>query len=395
LLRVAGGTSGILIGLYLARYNGGRLGAAFVGGLGAVSFTAELFASIPMGLAADAFAPRLLVTGGALAGAFAAVLFALARSPVIFFASRTLEGIAAAAIVPALLAYVADATENRRALRARSMSCFELTLLAGLALGGVLAAQLFHVIGSGAFFAVAVAYAVCAALLFTSVSAQTARRITNPLADLKEVVGLTSIRRLAPVWLCVNAIVGLWLGPTLPFLLTGRAAGTQYLAGIYAGEPARVGWLLLVYAIVFGTGVTLWSFVLPRVRLSNRAEGNAERDAAGVRGPVLAQPFRRRAAGVSLAGSITAVLIMIESGFTPAALAWLAESLPVASGRGAAMGIYSVLLSIGAITGSLLAGVLAQRYVVDGLLYGTIALASAGLVFLRWVPQSSNKGERG
>jgi MFS family permease len=78
----------------------------------------------------------------------------------------------------------------------------------------------------------------------------------------------------------------------------------------------------------------------------------------------------------------TALLIMVESGFTPAALAWLAQSLGSGTGKGAAMGIYSVLLSLGAIGGSLLAGVLGKLLSVDGLLLGTIALAICALLLL-------------
>ena len=78
----------------------------------------------------------------------------------------------------------------------------------------------------------------------------------------------------------------------------------------------------------------------------------------------------------------TALLIMIESGFTPAALAWLAQSLGVSTGKGAAMGIYSVLLSLGAIGGSLLAGALGKLLSVDGLLLGTVTLAVCALLLL-------------
>jgi uncharacterized membrane protein len=41
----------------------------------------------------------------------------------------------------------------------------------------------------------------------------------------------------------------------------------QYLDGIFADSPVQVGWLLLGYAVVFGTGVFGWSFVLPRMRI--------------------------------------------------------------------------------------------------------------------------------
>jgi MFS family permease len=389
LLRIASGASAILVGLYLASLNnhGVHLSASLVGTLSAVSFAAELFASIPMGVASDVMQPRWLMTGGAAVGALAAFLFAASGSTSVFFLSRLLEGIGAAAIVPALLAYLTDATEGRAALRVRAMSYFELTLLAGLALGGVVAAQLFRVLNSGAFTVVAVVYLACAAILFSSISGRSSRHLANPLEDLKQVLRLPSIRRLAPVWLCVNSVVGLWLGPTLPFLLTERSTKAQYLAGIYASSPASVGGLLFGYSIVFGLGVTVWSFVLPHIRLLT-----AMRITLGAMLLVCTGLYLLNHSGDQSitarwsVGGITALLIMVESGFTPAALAWLAGTLPVQSGRGAAMGIYSVLLSVGAIIGSLLAGVLGERYAIDGLLYGTVFVAIAALIFLHWVP---------
>jgi MFS family permease len=71
---------------------------------------------------------------------------------------------------------------------------------------------------------------------------------------------------------------------------------------------------------------------------------------------------------------------MIESGFTPAALALLADVVGTQTGRGAAMGVYSVLLSVGALVGSLLAGVLGARFAVDGLIHGTVAMAIIALI---------------
>ena len=389
LLRIASGTSGILIGLYLASLNnqGAHLNAGLVGTLSAVSFAAELFASIPMGVASDVMQPRWLMTAGAVVGALAAILFAVSGSTSIFFLSRLLEGVGAAAVVPALLAYLTDATEGRPALRVRAMSYFELTLLAGLALGGIVAAQLFRVLNAGAFTIVALIYLACAAILFCTISRRSARHLASPLEDLTQVLRLPSIRNLAPVWLCVNSVVGLWLGPTLPFLLTERSGKAQYLAGIYASSPASVGWLLFGYSIVFGLGVTVWSFVLPHIRLQN-----AMRITLGAMLPVCAGLYLLNHSGNQShavrwsIGGITALLIMVESGFTPAALTWLAGTLPIQSGRGAAMGIYSVLLSVGAIIGSLLARVLGEHYSIDGLLYGTVFVAVTALIFLHWVP---------
>ena len=389
LLRIAGGTSGILIGLYLAGLSndGASIGAGLAGSLGAVSFAAELLASIPMGIAADRLQPRWLMSGGAVLGGIAVQLFALTGSTGIFFISRALEGIGAAAIVPALLAYLADKTEGSPTLRVRVMSYFELTLLAGLALGGIIAAQLFRALHAAAFTVVAVMYVTCATILFLSVAQSTIRHIANPIANLRDLFRLPSLRHLAPVWICVNAIVGLWLGPTLPFLLTQHSTSGQFLAGIYAASPGRVGLLLFAYAIVFGIGIALWSLLLPHVRL-----WLAMRITLGAILPACAIIYALNHSAhlpVSIrwiAGALLTLIVIVESGFTPAALAWLAQTLPLQSGRAAAMGVYSVLLSIGAIVGSLLAAILGQRSAIDGLLAGTVLVTLAALFFLYRTP---------
>jgi MFS family permease len=84
-----------------------------------------------------------------------------------------------------------------------------------------------------------------------------------------------------------------------------------------------------------------------------------------------------------IVGVTTALTIMVESGFTPAALALLAGAIGAHAGRGAAMGIYSVLLSVGAIVGSLIAAALGRRFAVDGLIYGTLAMAVVALLFVQ------------
>jgi MFS family permease len=389
-LRIASGANGILIGLYLAslRNAGGTQGAGLVGILSAVSFAAELVASIPMGLASDAISPRWLMTAGAAVGAVAALLFGLTHSTSIFFASRTLEGLSAAAVVPALLAYLTVETEGDPSLRVKVMSFFELTLLAGLGLGGVVASQFYRHWGPGSFFAVGGIYLLCSILIFTGAIGRRRVAIASPFADLKNVLKLPALRHLAPVWLCVNSVVGLWLGPTLPFLLTQNVHSDQTFAGVFAHDPSRVGWLLLAYSIIFGLGVTAWSFVLPHMSVRRAMTITLLAMLPVCAGFYLlnhsaafSQPLRWWLTAATILG------IMVESGFTPAALAWLANTLPPQSGRGAAMGIYSVLLSLGAIAGSLLAAGLGQRYSVDGLLYGTVAVAVLALIFLHWVPQ--------
>ena len=271
------------------------------------------------------------------------------------------------------------------------MSVFELTLLAGLALGGLVAAQLFRALQSGAFFVIGMLYALCAAVLFASLGGRQIRHITDPIANLRAVFAIASLRQLAPIWVCVNAIVGLWLGPTLPYLLTEHSTSGQFLAGIDAAAPARVGLVLFAYAVVFGSGIAIWSVVLPRVRLARAMRISLGAILTRVRAYLRTQSFRA-ALGSGCAGSKAAawsLFIMLESGFTPAALAWLAQTLPVQSGRAAAMGVYSVLLSVGAIVGSLLAALLGQRSAIDGLLAGTVLMTVIALLLLVRLPDAA------
>ncbi len=399
ILRVASGASAVLIGVYLAGLNTSdmRIDAGFIGVLGAVSFASELLASIPFGLAADAVAPRWLMAGGALAGAAAVRIFALAAHPGVFYISRALEGAGVAAVTPPLLAYLAQSTTQSSSLRARVMSFFELSLLAGLALGGVVGSQLWAHIHLHSFSLLALVYAACALLFFLGARSIRSHGSRAAVHGLKQAIRSPEIRSLAPVWLCVNAVVGLWLGPTTTYLLTQKPATTQYLDGVFAADPTHVGWMLLGYSAVFGVGVLGWSFVLPHVPVR-----------AAMQISLIAMPFvcvglftvnhsTGWPTGVRTALlAVTGLIIMIESGFTPAALAWLAQTLIGSDGKGVAMGIYSVLLGVGAIVGSLLAGSLGKMLRFDGLLLGTMILAVLSLFLLHWVTvDGSDRKEEG
>ena len=90
-------------------------------------------------------------------------------------------------------------------------------------------------------------------------------------------------------------------------------------------------------------------------------------------------------ASVSMRWTLTAVisgLVMVESGFTPAALSLLAAAGGSRTGRGAAMGIHSFLLSVGALAGRMPGGLLGQRFAIDGLIYATSALVRLALGLL-------------
>jgi len=385
LVRIAAAASGVLVGLYVADLANHRanVGVALVGTLGAVSYAAELLSAFPLGIAADHIPRRFLVSGGALLGAAATQLFGMSGQVSIFFLSRSLEGIAAATIAPALLAHLTDITAADRALRARVMSFFELSLLGGLGVGGLLAGQLWERLQSGAFSMVAVVYMVAMLCLWVG-AVGTRFRPVEGWQGWGAVLHDPILRQFAPLILCVSAIVGLWLGPTLPFLLTHASTAHQYISGLYAHHPSGVGWLLLGYSLVFATGLVGWSRVLPRLSAKRAMRVSLLAMLAVCVGLGLLNASSNCSTGARwMIGTVTAVLIMVESGFTPAALVWLTGSLGPRTGRGAAMGAYSVLLGLGAVGGSLLAAALAPRFAVDGLIGATLAMAILGLLLLR------------
>jgi MFS family permease len=382
-----------LVGLYIANLSNHRVpvGAALVGTLSAVAYAAELAGAFPLGVAADYMSRRVLLTGGALLGALATQLFGLSGNVTIFFLSRALEGVAAAAIAPALLARLTDITDGNRRLRARAMSYFELSLLGGLGVGGLLAGGLWERLQSAAFSMVAAVYLAASVCLL--IGAGRPRSVAGR-RSLAAVIRDPNIRHIAPLMLCVSAVVGLWLGPTLPYLLTHRTESHQYIPGLYADKPSAVGWLLLGYSMVFAAGLIGWSQLLPRMSAHRAMQVAllamlAVCTGIGLLNNSSGYPTLAR----WIISACTAALIMVESGFTPAALVWLTAALGPQSGRGAAMGAYSVMLGVGTIVGSLLAAALAPRFAVDGLLVATFAMALLALWFLRGLTPGSTGSE--
>jgi MFS family permease len=386
LLRIGASADGTLVGLYLAYL--GRTHAGIdvrtAGLLGATAYGAELCASLPLGLAADVLSARGLMLLGSLMSAMGTGLFALTARTPIFLVSRLMQGAGIAGVTPPLLTVLARGAIQAPIRRARLMSLFELSMLAGLALGGLAASGLWVRMREGAFGILALAAAGCGVFLFASTPPQSGEGVSPALRGLQEVLKDRFVRALAPVWVCVNAVIGLWLGPTLVFLLTEQSHGGQYLVGRFSAAPAHIGWLMLSYTALFGLGVSLWSFVLPRFSFY-----------AALRVSLLAMlgvcfvlfALNHSVGGVGIArGALllaAALLILVESGFTPAALTWLAASLERLGGKGAAMGLYSVLLGLGAVIGSLLGAVLGEVWQVDGLLLGTLILALVALWLLR------------
>src|SRR5205085_4853184 len=175
-----------------------------------------------------------------------------------------------------------------------------------------------------AFASVAILYGLAGLLLFWGGAGSRGHGTTNAFSGLRRALGSASLRRLAPVWLCANALVGLWLGPTVSFLLADRTAANQFLSGVFADDPRRVGWATFGFAVIFGTGIVVWSFILPRVNMFNAMKVSL----AGMMGTCLGLYLINHSgpgenAWRWAAGVFASVCVMVVSGFTPAALSML------------------------------------------------------------------------
>jgi MFS family permease len=404
LLRIASSTEGFLIGFYLAylALHGRPVDAALLGALGVVINASELISAIPIGILTDRIPIRAVLVGGALLGAVASQLFAFTGLIVIFYISRALEGISNASSSPPLLVHLTDITQHDPTTRGRVMSFFQVSLLTGIALGGLVAGVLWTAMRVYAFSVLAGIYLVVAVLFYwgvgpTKVSAETGhtpdsktKAPAHALSGFIQALSDPLVRRLAPAWVAMNAIVGLWL-THVSFQLSGLPITGQYLTGRYT--PRQVGMILLAYAITFALGVTLWGLVLARMdRLKALRISLVAMFFVCLWLFLLNRPFIWSGRLHMLVLPLAGLSVIVGSGFTPAALSYLADVVAKKEGRGSAMGLYTFLFGLGNLLGAALGGLLAHRYAFNGLVLGTVMLAAvalAGVALLSNPPAAS------
>ena len=393
LLRGAMAASGsnALIGFYLAKLalDGYEVDAGLLGLLEAAFNVAAILTAIPFGMAIDRYSPRRVIVIGAILGAIATQLFGLTGLVAIFFVSRAFEGAASSAGTAGILAYLTDVTEHSAEVRGRVMSWFEISLFGGVAIGSLLSGLLWDVLNTGAFALLAFCYVMAGIIFYRGAAANSAARrkaatqLNDPMVGLRAAFSNSLLRKLAPAWLAFNAVAGLWL-TQVAFQLSGPAWEGQYLVGRFTAT--QVGVMVFVYTIFFALGVYIWGLVLTRlgrVRVMRISF-------LGMFGTTTFFYLINRSEGWSVTARVLAIIgyaicVMIQSGFPPAALAYLADIAGRSEGRGATMGIYTLLLSLGNILGALIGGFLAQFYAFNGLLLGTIGLATIGLMALTYL----------
>lgn len=382
LVRLSGAATGVMLLFFLSQLH--RAGAAqssamAAGLLSAAFYLSELVGSPLAGLLIDRRGLRPLLLAGPLLGLAASAIFATPTHFPFLVVARLLQGLTTACTIPAALAFLSNVTQNGGSSRGRTMGFFEVASIGGLAAGYAAGGVLWDSLHRSGFWFMAGVYGLAVGLF---VFVRTGEGVRAPARHPTSFAALRRSSDLMAPWLAFNAAAGLWFGQAA-YQFSGAHPRLHQL--LTSGLPEReIGFIFGAYALLFAAGTICWGMLLGRVPL-----GVAMRTGAvGLLLATLALGGLNHSEQLAPWGfwlflGLGIASLGAETAFTPAALTLLAaRSDTVRHGRGAVMGVYSMLLAGGQLIGSLVGGVVAERWGVDGLIGATVVLAVIGLVSL-------------
>jgi MFS family permease len=392
-LRCASYASGLLVLVSLGIKSRSEADlTAGIASLVAVTFYASELIGAPLfGAWSDRIGRKPFMILGPILGGIAAQLMGLTMVIPILVLVRILQGLSTATAAPSTLGFLSAQTATSERLRGRVMGFYEAATVVGLALGAAVGGKLHDQFGGISFTIVAGMY-VLALIPFIFVRdrawlPRTTPRHTSLLSRMLN----RRLMRFAPAWLAANAVLGAWFSVG-PFLAAGAPNHAQFLMRGFT--PGEIGMAYLVFGVLFTVGAIIWGFVMPLIgRQATLLIGVAGLGFASLTLWTLNHvPFDATATVVPLLIGLVAVGIFVESGFTPAALAYLAEIAEErAEDRGSVMGVYSVLLSIGQLLGGALAAPFAERMGINGLILLTGLLCLIALFTVMLLGQSERR----
>ena len=402
-LRFSTGLTGSMLAFYLAHlaeHGGPAVDGKVVGVYAATFYLAELVLSPLFGIISDRYGHHRIMVFGPVFGATAVILTGLTPAFLVFGAivmlvllgaTRILEGASSAASVPSILGYIAMATAGNEGLRGKTSARFEGATLAGLGLGAIVGVKLFEFfenlgIGPAAFFLNAAFYGVSFLIYKFGVSdppgEAEARAGEHVRADrYLALIRSSHVLLLAPTWVAINAAIGVWLSQSVFQLAKGdqRFPDQALMAGFTANQ-ITIG--AIIIAAIFGAGLLYWGNRFKTYRrttiIGYGVVGGAVLVCAGI---VVNHLWTTYWPVAVVAGLAAAGGLFVLAGATPAAIGLLADmSERFPTDRGAIMGLYSVFLAIGQITGALIGGVAADWLGIDGMFVATLILLGIAIV---------------
>ncbi len=380
-LRCASYAAGLIIpvSLGLRSRTDTEITAVYASLIGVAFYSAELLAAPVFGALSDRYGRKPFMLLGPIFGGVAIQLLGITAAIPVFVLVRVLEGFSTASSAPATLGYISAQTATSTRLRGRVMGFYEAATVVGLASGAALGGRLYEHFGALAFSMLTGVYALSLGL-FAFVKRH--GPLAKPRHDHRGLVRRLMNRRImrfAPAWLAANAVLGAWLNAG-PYLAASAPDPAQFL--MQQRSPGEIGMATLVFGVVFTIGAVAWGFIMPMI-------GRQATLLWGVAGLGFTSVMLWALNGLGEdpeRGSVTPLLLLvmlgifIESGFTPAALTYLAEiAEEQAQDRGSVMGVYSVLLSVGQLVGTAVAGPFATWNGINGLIVLTGLLCAIAL----------------
>jgi hypothetical protein len=289
--------------------------------------------------------------------------------------------------VPSILGFIALATAGNELLRGKAAARFEGATLAGLGFGFIVAPKLFEAIGPTAFFLNAGVYGLSFLIYWRGVKdpsgeAEAVASAHVGFGRYAALVRSSHVLLLAPTWIALNASIGLWFSQSLfQFSQANPDFPDQVLMRGFDANQITIAAILI--AIVFGAGLLYWGNRFKAMRRTTIILYGIIGGGVLVGAGLAVNHSGALSTAVPLAAiAIAAGGLFVLAGATPAALGLLADiSERFPADRGAIMGLYSVFLAIGQITGSLIGGIAADWRGIDGML-----IATAGLLVVALVP---------
>jgi len=374
-----------------------------IGGIIIASFfAAELVGALLFGAWSDKIGRKLFIVIGPLFGAVAVLITSLTTAFWLLIFTRLLEGLSTASNAPATLGYLAEATSDSPKLRTRVSGLFEVATIGGIAVGFSLGGWLWREFGtaaridgivltSPAFAVNALIYLFSLLILWFGIremkghNSSEALPAISPQETLRRYWHILSNPRVsgfAPAWIAINGVLGIWFNLSARILTDKSKFSSQLLVGSFTSLQA--GNLRAGYALFFVLGIFLWSVLFPNLKkITAMLIGTAGLFFSCLliflinHQPSLGSP------AITPLSLLLVVSIMVQSGFTPAALAHLADITETqTSDRGAIMGLYSVFLGLGQFVGTSLGGIFVDWRGADGmvLITGLFGLLAAVLI---------------
>jgi MFS family permease len=355
-------------------------------------YLSELGLSPIFGVLSDRLGHHRVMQYGPVFGIVAAVATWATTNVPLIGVTRLVEGSATASSVPSILGYISGATAHDEGLRGRSVARFEAATLGGLLVGFVAAGLLWDAFGPASFLVNAAIYGVSLAIYRYGVDRTLdvqdeggpVERPRFALSRYRRILGGTHVWLLAPTWIAINAVLGLYTTQTVFQIVRGESGVPRFPDQLLMGrfDPVQISLGIAVGGLLFFAGLLWWGNRFRRFRRTTIILYGIGGGTLLVAGALAINHSGAEPAVLRLAWAVPILVGMFAlAGATPAAIGLLAdvtEAYP--EDRGAIMGLYSVFLGIGQIAGSLIGGLAAGVLGLDGILLASLALLAIAVV---------------